>query len=105
MPPMRVTRISAAVFVLVCCVVARGEGRRILVVDPGDSETGRSCERTLSELPGAPAVRRIDLAHIGAAGDECWDGVVGLRPEPSLYAGASEQLWRRITGDPKTGLL
>src|SRR2546423_1861673 len=95
-------KLTSIVVLVLIASVARAEQLRLLIVDPADSETGRTCEEIL--LPGN-TVRRSDLAHIAGAANERWNAVIWLRPEPTLFPDTSRALWEKIVGEKQTGLM
>src|SRR5439155_10516956 len=76
---------------------------RVLIVDPGDTETGRQCMRVA--LAFRPAeVRRVQFAQINSALGDQWDAVIWLDPEPSLYE-PIKPTWEKLLADKSVGLM
>src|SRR5947207_10203951 len=76
---------------------------RVLIVDPGNTETGRRCMRIALAFPLAE-VHCVQFAGINAALDRQWDAVVWLDPEPSLYE-PIKPAWQKLLADKSVGLM
>jgi hypothetical protein len=77
---------------------------RILLVDPGHTETGDYCAAAVAENPGA-IVKRVDLSQIDETRGSKWDAAIWVRPQPDLYKGESARFWNEVTGQRLTGLM
>src|SRR5438552_6748091 len=76
---------------------------RVLIVDPGDTETGRRCMGIA--LAFRPAdVRRVQFAGINSALDDHWDTVIWLDSEPSFYE-PIKTAWEKLLADKSIGLM
>src|SRR5262245_36036583 len=88
---------------LIFFVAAPLQAARFVIIDPGDTETGRACQRITSAFAQS-TTRRISFGEISHAITDHWDAIIWLDPEPSLYESIGPA-WKKLIADKSVGLM